>query len=187
MIWDCCMLRVPGPPFGSLNFSDRLLVLMVLETEFGYREVNEVVVIDLQPPLRQEVERRHRPGHTRTQISPDALTHLLAMEDSGQQRKDRFHQHPSLPCPALTHFPVHGIPRSSREHPCLSGPSSSRQTGRSGGENAPHGRSPWRRPRHRPSPTDAKQNTACRPPSTDDDFSLFCQSGACCALPASDG
>ena len=35
---------------------------MVLETEFGYREVNGVVVINLQPPLRQEVERSHRPG-----------------------------------------------------------------------------------------------------------------------------
>jgi hypothetical protein len=65
---------------------------MVLETEFGYREVNEVAVIDRQPPLRQEVERRHRPGHTRTEISPDALSHLFAMEASGQQRDDRLYQ-----------------------------------------------------------------------------------------------
>ena len=82
---------------------------MVLETEFGYREVNGVVVIDLQPPLRQEVERSHRPGHTRTEISPDALPHLCAMEDSGQQREDRLYQHPSIPGPALTHLHVHWI------------------------------------------------------------------------------
>jgi len=53
---------------------------MVLETEVGYREMKEVVVIDLQPPLRQEVERRHGPGHTRMEIFPHALPHLLAMK-----------------------------------------------------------------------------------------------------------
>src|SRR4029450_8578760 len=82
---------------------------MVLETEFGYREMDEAVVIDFQPPLRQKVERRHGPGPTALAIFPHALPQLLAMYDSGQQRENRLHQHPSIPGPALTYFHVHWL------------------------------------------------------------------------------
>src|SRR4029453_7487133 len=49
-------------------------------------------------------------GHTRMEIFPHALPHLLAMKDRSQQRENRLHQQPSIPGPTLAYFHVHWIP-----------------------------------------------------------------------------
>src|SRR5262247_1637505 len=90
----------------------RLLIngVSLLETELSNRQTHHVLVINFQAPPGQKIERCHRPRDAGAEVGPHAMAHFLTMEDRGEHRQHRFHQHPRIPGATRTDFHIDGIP-----------------------------------------------------------------------------
>jgi hypothetical protein len=102
---------------SRLSLAPRLVThgVSLLETEFGNRKMHHIVIVYLQCPLRQDVERCHDPCYMGSEIGPHTMVHLLAVADGGQHRQHRFHHHPRVPGPARADFHVGGVPGRGME------------------------------------------------------------------------
>src|SRR5215471_10205973 len=82
----------------------------LLETELGNGQTHHVLVINCESPPGPEIERRHHPSDTGTEVGPYPMADFLAMEDRREHRQHRFDQHPRIPSPTRTDFHVGGVP-----------------------------------------------------------------------------
>ena len=56
------------------------------------------------------IECRHGPCKAGAEVAPYTMAHFLAMEDRGEHRQHRLHQHPRVPAATRTDFHVGRIP-----------------------------------------------------------------------------
>ena len=87
----------------------------LLETELGNRKPYHVILVYFHAPPGQEIERRHGPRDAGAEVSPHAMAHFLAMENRGEPRQHRFHQHPCVPGASWTDFHVSRVPALGME------------------------------------------------------------------------
>jgi hypothetical protein len=96
---------------GETEFIRRHQCLVIngvslLKTELGNGQAYHVLVINVQAPPGQEIERHHHPGKAGTEVRPHAMAHFLAMEDRREHRQHRFNQHPRVPGATRTDFHI---------------------------------------------------------------------------------
>src|SRR6266700_2027297 len=84
--------------------------ISILQTKFSDREGHKARRARLEAmPLDQHIEGGHGEREARLKIRPASMYPLFEMEHERQPRKDRLHEPPVLPLPALTPFELRGI------------------------------------------------------------------------------
>ena len=152
---DIAQPRGLTPLVGRESEITLLLIngVSLLETELSNRKTNHFMLVYFHAPPGQEIERRHRPRDAGAEVGPHAMAHFLAMEDRGEHRQHRFHQHPRVPGATRTDFHVGGIPGLGMESRIGQDNHLVVKLGNQRAENACRGRWQWHSPRHKSSPT----------------------------------
>src|SRR5215475_12744011 len=81
--------------------------ISILQTKLSNRERHETRRVGLEAmPLDEDIEGRHGEGQARLKIGPAPVHDLFEMAHERQHREHRLDEHPVLPLPAWTQFPV---------------------------------------------------------------------------------
>jgi len=69
--------------------------------------MKETLLINLDAaPLQEQIEDGHQKSESHLEVLPDAMQHVFAVSDSGQQREDAFDQHADIPGAALANLEI---------------------------------------------------------------------------------